>query len=145
MSSSANSSRAVNTSPADGNDVKPTSHLISPLPALSSLTASIVFLINLLFSPAPFSLCPLFYLRLTLSPDLSFTPPLTPLPSFLSPSRPICNVHSSSPRCSDEHFSFHHPPFFFFTKDLYPFSSVWCKLHEYVLLFPPKGQMDFFS
>lgn len=83
MSSSVNRSRAVNTSPADGNDVKPTSHLISPLPALSSLTPSILFLINLCFcfgfflSTSLFSLYPLLRPNLMHSPDLSFSTLLT--------------------------------------------------------------------
>lgn len=72
VSSSVNRSWAVNTSPADGNDVKPTSHLISPLPALSSLTPCIPSLINLFFllSSSFFALFTLLYLHLPLAPDL---------------------------------------------------------------------------
>lgn len=141
MSSSVNRSRAVNTSPADGNDVKPTSHLISPVPALSSFTPSILFLVHLCFFffllQLPFH--SLLQLHLTLSPDLSLATLMTfsplhchsRLPSFL----PVCpyvvsTAHSfsitkylnaSSPRCSSVHFSFHYPPFFSSPKDLDPF------------------------
>lgn len=153
MSSSVNRSRAVNTSPADGNDVKPTSHLISPLPALSSLTPSILFLINLCFF---FSLsCPFSTLHPTLSPDLSQhtfdsqSYPLT-LPLAFLPFCPyvMSAAHSfsiakyfnaSSFGCFSEHFSFHYPPFSSFLRTSIH-SSVWFKLQDYFLLFPLKGR-----
>lgn len=64
-------------------------------PSSSSSFCAFFFL-----SRVPFSLCPLLYLHLTLSPDLSFSPLLTLspllrhscLPSFLSSSPSICNV-----------------------------------------------------
>lgn len=159
MTSSVNRSWAVNTSPADGNDVKPTSHLISPLPALSSLTQSILSLINLFFSLCSFfftlsSICiyhslltSLFSTLLTFdSPLFSITPAC--LLSFLSACPYVMwtahsfslnrRLNASSPRCSGEHFSFCYPPFSSFLRTSIH-SSVWFKLQDYFLLFSLKG------
>lgn len=159
MSSSVNRSRAVNTSPADGNDVKPTSHLISPLPALSSLTPSILFLINLcfcfvFFPSSLFSLYPLLQPNPTHSPDLSFSTLLTfsallrhsrlpcfpaslscPYVIFLSPNISM-RPHLGAPvntLVSSVHLFSSLP-----RTSIH--SSVWFKLQDYFLLFPLKGR-----
>lgn len=101
-SPSVNRSRAVNTGPADGYDVKPWPNLISPVPALSSFTLSMFFFPRLCFSnPSPVSFFPLsdppHYQHLTLSPDLSFTPFPTPRsspPSLLRAFAPFLPLYS---------------------------------------------------
>lgn len=134
---------AVNTSPADGNDVKPTSNLISPLSALSSLTPSFsssICLCGSLFTVSS-DLCA----SHTLTPTTSLLPHVWHgLTSFLR----MLTVHSfaitkdfnaPSPWCPHKHFSFHNPP----TSCVLRTSihcSVCFQLQDHFLLFTLKGR-----